>query len=119
MHIDDAVSAIKKLEKEQSIRIETIFHISFTNPFPWLMDRKAPKHVAIGADPFRAVPKPDERVIKSISETDIALFPTCPVVYTNVYLLKLYKEGLKNHRRITLTPCYDAFVHPKLAITDK
>ena len=119
MHIDDAITAIEKLEINQSIRFETMFHISFTNPFPWLMERQAPKHVAIGADPFRAVPKPDERVIKAISETDIALFPTCPVVYTNIYLLKLYNEGLKNHKRITLTPCYDALVHPKLAITDK
>lgn len=115
IHIDDAVSAIKKLEKDQSIRFDTMFHVSFTNPFPWLMDRQAPRHVAIGADPFRAVPKPDERVIKAISETDITLFPTCPLVYTNVYLLELYKEGLKNHQRITLTPCYDAFVHAKLA----
>lgn len=60
-----------------------------------------------------------DQVINAISQTDIALFPTCPVVYTNVYLLKLYNEGLKNHRRITLTPCYDAFIHPKLAIADK
>ncbi len=115
MHIDDAVSAIRNLEQKQSIRFETIFHVSFTNPFPWLMDRQAPKHVAIGADPFRAIPTMGSRVVKAISKTDIALFPTCPVVYTNVYLLKLYNDGLKNHRRISLTPCYDAFIHPKLA----
>lgn len=112
MHIDDAVGAIREMESATGARFDTMFHISFTNPFPWLMDRSAPKYVAIGADPFRAVPVPDERVLNSVAAVDIALFPTCPVIYTNEVLLELYGGALAGHKRIRLTRCYDAFVHP-------
>ncbi|MCP4318138.1 MAG: hypothetical protein GY789_19495 [Hyphomicrobiales bacterium] len=116
MHIDDAIEAIIKTESEKQVRFNTVFHISFTNPFPWLMDRSAPKHVAIGADPFRSVTAPDQTVLNSMAGVDIALFPTCPVIYTNEFLLKLYSEALADHKRIRLTSCYDAFVHPDIAV---
>lgn len=115
MHIDEAITAIKALETDKNIRFDTLFHISFTNPFPWLMDRSAPRHVAIGADPYRAVPPPDEEVNAAVSEVDLALFPTCPLISNNVTLLKIYEQALARHQRIQLTPCYDAFVHPDIA----
>ena len=90
--------------------------IDFTNPFPWLMDRHAPKYVAIGADPYRAVPPPDQRVHDAVSAVDLALYPTCPPTMARLKLLKLYEPALAaGHRRITLTPCFDAFVRDGLA----
>ncbi len=115
IHMDDAIGTLKAMEADQQVRFETLFHLSFTNPFPWLMDRSAPKHVAIGADPFRAIPAPDDQVVASVSDVDIALYPTCPVIQNNVRLLEIYGDALNRHRRIQLTSCYDAFVHPRIA----
>jgi len=108
---DGAVSAIADYEAANKIRFETIMTIDFTNPFPWLMDRHAPKHIAIGADPYRAVPPPDQRMRDAVGSVDLALYPTCPPTAARLKLLKLYEPVLANgHRRITLTPCFDAFV---------
>ncbi len=114
MHMDDAIDAMLKIEAEKNLRFENILHLSFTNAFPWLMDRSAPKFVAIGADPFRAMPALTQRVLASVAEVDIALFPTCPVIYTNDYLHKIYTPALKHHKRVKITPCYDGFIHPRL-----
>ncbi len=108
---DQAVSALHAFEADRKVRFETIMAIDFTNPFPWLMDRHAPKYIAIGADPYRAVPAPGERVNEAISTVDVALYPTCPPTTARLKLLSLYEPALaKNHSRITLTPCFDAFV---------
>lgn len=108
---DDAIDALRAYEAANGVRFDTIFNIDFANPFPWLMDRHAPKHVAIGADPFRAIPPPDANVRASVAAVDIALVPTCPTTNVNRTLLALYLPSLEaGHVRIKLTPCYDAFV---------
>ncbi|OCP01005.1 MULTISPECIES: hypothetical protein [unclassified Ensifer] len=108
---DEAVDAIRAYEAANGVRFGTIFNVDFSNPFPWLMDRSAPRHVAIGADPFRAIPPPDQNVRAAISAVDIALVPTCPVTNVNRTLLSLYLPSLEpSHNRITLTKCYDAFI---------
>jgi hypothetical protein len=112
---DEAIDALRAYEAENGVRFATIFSIDFTNPFPWLMDRSAPKHVAIGADPFRAVPPPDENVRAAVNAVDVALMPTCPVTNVNRMLLSLYLPSLEaSHKRITLTKCYDAFIRSGL-----
>lgn len=110
-NIDNAVSALRAYEAANGVRFATIFNIDFTNPFPWLLDRSAPRHVAIGADPFRAIPPPDDDVRAAVNAVDVALVPTCPVTNVNRMLLALYLPSLEQgHRRITLTKCYDAFI---------
>ena len=115
MNVDEAVDALRTYETKNDVRFGTIFNIDFTNPFPWLMDRSAPEHVAIGADPFRAIPPPDESVRAALSAVDIALVPTCPVTNVSQTLLSLYLPSLETgHSRITLTGCYDAFIRNSL-----
>ena len=79
------------------------------------MDRSAPKHLAIGADPSRAVPEAGSKELDAVRNVDIALLPTCPLTTANAKLLELYGEGLKEHTRIRLDDCNDAFVNPRLA----
>ncbi|WP_275782558.1 hypothetical protein [Pararhizobium gei] len=113
--MDEAVSALSAFEAANNVRFETVMTIDFTNPFPWLMDRHAPKHIAIGADPYRAVPPADADVRASVGAVDIALYPTCPPTTARQALLNLYEPILAaGHRRITLTPCFDAFVRKAL-----
>jgi hypothetical protein len=111
---DDAVSAIRTYEAQHGIRFETILLMDFANPFPWLMDRSGVRHVTIGADPFRAVPPPDEDVIAAVGQADLALRPTCPITTSNTRLEEFYAPMLVSHERITLTPCFDAYVRTTL-----
>jgi hypothetical protein len=108
---EEVISAIRTFETINKMRFETIMTIDFTNPFPWLMDRHAPKYIAIGADPYRAVPQPGQRVKETVAAVDLALYPTCPPTTARLKLLELYQPALApGHHRITLTPCFDAFV---------
>lgn len=110
-NVDDVIDALRAYERANGVRFDTIFNIDFANPFPWLMDRHAPKHVAIGADPFRAIPPPDVDVRAAVAAVDVALVPTCPTTNVNRTLLALYLPSLEaSHTRIKLTPCHDAFV---------
>lgn len=115
MAIDRAVDSIRALEREHGIRFETMMTIAFVNTFPYLMGRHAPEHIAIGADPTRAVPEPNSEEAEAIRGVDMALYPRCPTDMGAKLLLDLYQGSLKDHRRIQLDDCYDAFVHPRLA----
>ncbi|SEB39349.1 hypothetical protein SAMN05216452_0804 [Nitratireductor aquibiodomus] len=115
MAIDGAINAIRELEEEQGIRFETILNLNFVNPFPWLLDRSAPLHVAIGADPTRAVPPPDAEALEAVRQTDMILHPTCPLTTANADLLKIYAPAMQDHERITLNQCFDAYLSPRMA----
>ena len=65
MAASEAVEAIKAYEAANGVRFETIMSLNFVNPFPWLLDRHAPRRIAIGADPYRAVPDPDEAILRA------------------------------------------------------
>ena len=113
--VDRAIGSIHALEASKGIHFETIASLNFVNPFPWLMDRRAPRHIAIGADPFRAVPAPGSEGETALAETDLVLYPTCPPTTANRELARLYASGVARHLRITLNECYDAFVHPRFS----
>lgn len=111
--VDTAIDSIRNIESKAGVRFNTIMSLNFVNPFPWLMERSAPLHVAIGADPGRAVPTPGEEEEEAVANTDLVLLPTCPPTSNNKILYKLYERALTKHRRIRLDSCYDAFIHPK------
>ncbi|MFB2551533.1 hypothetical protein [Ensifer soli] len=114
--LDKAIDAIRAYESAKGVHFRTIMNIDFTNPVPWLMEREAPKYIAIGADPFRAVPPPTPQVAGAVGAVDLALLPTCPPATSRQKLLDLYQPMLKkNHTRIRLTDCFDAFVRSDLA----
>lgn len=112
---NDAVAAVKSYEADHAVRFETVLNVDFTNIFPWVLDRRAPLHVAIGADPFRAIPPLDGRARTALANVDLALYPTCPATTTRHALLALYGPVLtQTHTRIPLTPCFDAFIRNAL-----
>lgn len=110
MAAEEAVEAIKAYERDNGVRFGTIMSLNFVNPFPWLLDRHAPRRIAIGADPYRAVPDPGEAVLRSVGSTDLVLYPKCPITNANMALRTLYAPGLTGHRLISLSPCWDAYV---------
>lgn len=111
---DTAIDAIRAYEAENGVRFETILLMDFANPFPWLMDREGVKHVAIGADPYRALPPATPKVVAAVSGADLALAPTCPVQPANMKLREFYAPMLDDHELVRLTPCFDAYIRKGL-----
>ncbi|WP_156421402.1 hypothetical protein [Aureimonas sp. AU40] len=111
---DQAVSAIQAFEAREGVRFETIMTLNFTNPFPYLLDRQAPRRIAIGADPSRAVPPPDAETIAAVRGTDLILYPTCPITPANIALRTIYEAGLAGHRTVELSPCWTGYVREGL-----
>jgi hypothetical protein len=105
--------AIKSYELRNRRRFETILSLDFANPFPYILNRKGTRYVSIGADPNRAVPELDGQARDAVAETDLVLLPTCPTHHARNVLLEHYAPALGGHERITLTPCYDAFILPR------
>ncbi|TCD15060.1 hypothetical protein [Oricola cellulosilytica] len=110
---DEAVVELKRREAA-GFDYQTVMTLDFTNPFPWLLDKRAPRHIAIGADPWRAVPPLDEETRQAVREADLVLEPQCPYSANVAELREIYAEALSAHRGHMLTPCYRVYVHPEL-----
>lgn len=111
---DVVVDELKRLQAD-GLQYETIMTLDFANPFPWLLDKSGPLHIAIGADPYRAVPTPDADVMASIRDTDIVLEHQCPYRDNARQLRSIYADALTDHDKIELTECFHAYVHPRIA----
>lgn len=107
---DQLVDAVRSYEAENDVRFDTILALDFTNILPYLMDRDAPKHVAIGADPSRTVGTLDADAIAAVEATDLIIHRKCPVTSGTQELYRIYESALSGRRTIELTPCFDAYV---------
>lgn len=105
-----ATVAIRELEARRGRRFETVLNLDFANPFPFILGRKGAYHVAIGADPYRALPGLDDETRDAVSATDLVLVPTCPVLHSRKLVAEHYAPALANHDKIKLTPCFDAYL---------
>lgn len=108
--IGRAAQAIVDLEAREGVRFETVFNLDFANPFPFILKRAGPKHVAIGADPSRSIPDPDEETLAAVAAADIVLEPKCPYHHARLQLERIYAPALAGRREIQLTPCFDALL---------
>ncbi|MBO6637280.1 MAG: hypothetical protein JJ920_05025 [Roseitalea sp.] len=111
---DELVGELKRLEAG-GLDYRTIMTLDFANPFPWLLDKSGPRHIAIGADPYRAVPTPDADVYQAVADTDIVLEPQCPYRDNSRELYAIYAPALAGHVKVRLTDCYAAYVRPQIA----
>lgn len=110
MAVDAGVTAIREHEARTGARFETIMSLNFANPFPYLMDRTGVRHIAIGADPFRAVPDLDQAARAAVAAADLILYPQCPVTVANDALAKLYAPAMTGREEIALGPCWKGYV---------
>jgi hypothetical protein len=107
-------AAIKCVELRNRRRFETILNLDFANPFPFILNRKGT--LSCGhrrrSEPGSCRRLTDRRA-RPWRETDLVLAPVCPVhALAQTCFKEHYAPALGNHERITLTPCYDAYVHP-------
>ena len=109
--MDEAIQSIYDYEAENDVKFDTILTLDFTNPFPFLMNRNAPKYVQIGADSGRTLSGMSEEVSNSVQSADIILRSTCPILFTVEEIYQIYKPAIDvNHKRIRLNDCYDAYI---------
>ena len=85
--MDGLVRQLQQIEEKRDVRFDTIMTLDFTNPIPWVMDRKAPRRLPIGADPTRTVPVPGEEAAQAVRDVDLALIPTCAMRSNTAHLL--------------------------------
>ena len=116
--IGEGVAAIRHYEARNDMRFETILSLNFVNPFPYLLDRDSARHVTIGKDPFRTLPPTDAQARAEIADTDLVLWPKCPVTVANVRIRDAYGAHLDDRLTIPLSPCWDGLVRPELAPDD-
>ncbi len=108
------VQSLKAFEAQNNVRLESLMNLDFTNPFPWLLNRDATKHIQIGADPYRTVPPLNEQTIRSIKETAAVLQPKCPLTTGRRLLFAHYKEALKDRQVVSVHPCWDLLLRPDI-----
>jgi len=108
------VESLKTFETQNNVRLDSLMNLDFTNPFPWLLNRNATKHIQIGADPYRTVPPLDEEAIRSIGETDAVLRPKCPLTTGRRMLFAHYEEALKGRQIVEVHPCWDMLLRPDI-----
>jgi len=111
---DEAVKAIKHFEAANGVHFATIMNLDFTNPFAWLLDRDATRHIQIGADPYRTVPPLDDVTRRAIAETDAVLVPHCPLTTGRRTLQHIYADALRDRQIVKLNDCWDMLLRPGL-----
>jgi hypothetical protein len=106
MAVDEGIAAILALESEKAVRFRTMMTLNFANPFPALMGRSAVAHIAIGADPWRAVPPPDATTTANMQAADLVLEPLCPPTVAIDALKRIYAPALAGRQPIPLGRCW-------------
>ncbi|TDH39012.1 hypothetical protein E2A64_07980 [Pseudohoeflea suaedae] len=113
--IGEGVAAIRTYEARNDVRFETILSLNFVNPFPYLLGRDAVRHVTIGKDPARTLPPIDAQANAEIADTDLVLWPKCPVTVANAKIREAYGAHLDDRDTVSLSPCWDGLIRPELA----
>ena len=110
--VNGAAEALTRLEAEKGVRFDTLMSLDFANPFPWILNRGAPRYIAVAGDPGRNVPEMSERTRQAIEGTDAVLRGKCPVMTGRVMLEAIYADALRDRQAVPLNRCWDLLVRP-------
>ncbi|MBR7653153.1 hypothetical protein KCX83_12560 [Brucella oryzae] len=108
------VKDLKSFETQNNVYLKSIMSLDFVNPFAWILDRDATRHIQIGADPFRTVPALSKETKAAVEATDGILRPKCPTTTNRLALQKIYAEALRDRAVVALNPCWDLLLRPGL-----
>ncbi|CLP64182.1 Uncharacterised protein [Mycobacterium tuberculosis] len=116
MSASHAVEAILEFEADNAVKLESLMTLDFSNPFPWLLDRQATKHIQIGAVPGRTVPPMTRKTKEAVEATAGVLRPKCPSTDARHIVEDHYREALSSRQVVELTPCWDLLLHQDLVV---
>ncbi|KAB2677871.1 hypothetical protein F9K85_05425 [Brucella tritici] len=111
---NQVVKDLKSFETQKNLHLQSIMSLDFVNPFAWILDRDATRHIQIGADPFRTVPALSKETKAAVEATDGILRPKCPTTTNRLALQKIYAEALQDRAVVALNPCWDLLLRPGL-----
>lgn len=111
---EQMVEDLRAFETRNNVRLQSIMSLDFVNPFAWVLNRDATRHIQIGADPFRTVPALSEEAKSAVEATDGILRPKCPATTNRLALQKIYAEALQDRTVVALNPCWDLLLRPGL-----
>lgn len=113
---DRVVKAIKQFESDNGVRLNTLMTLDFVNPFPWILDRDAPRKIQIGADPFRTVGSLTAGEEASFRATDGVLRPSCPTTSARLSLQRIYEKALSDRKVVKLDDCWDLLIRSDIKL---
>jgi hypothetical protein len=108
--LDEAVDAIKAHEARTGTRLASLYTIDFTDVLPMLLNRKSVRHMPVGADPSRTVPKANEQAMAELAKVDAILVPLCPVMSAREELRTYFAPALAGRRGVALSPCWQMWL---------
>ncbi len=112
MEVQQAVSAIRAWEANNSRRLQGIFTLDFADPVSHLLGRAAPRHVPIGIDPGRTNPAVTPATLEALRATDAILAPKCPPTPERVEIATHFAAALEGRKLVALAPCWDMYLKP-------
>jgi hypothetical protein len=108
------VESLKAFEASNNVKLDSLMNLDFANPFPWLLDRDATKHIQIGADPHRTVPPLTPQTKLAIQQTAAVLRPKCPLTTGRRLLEAHYADALSDRAVVQVHPCWDLLLRPDI-----
>ncbi|OJY06927.1 MAG: hypothetical protein BGP07_18195 [Rhizobiales bacterium 63-22] len=112
LSVDKVIKDLKAYEAANGIHLQSLMTLDFTDPLPWLLDRKPTPYIQIAADPDRTLPPITDRIKASVAATDGVLRPHCPETWARLALRKFYAEPLQGRTVVKLNPCWDLLLRP-------
>lgn len=109
---EGAVEALIAFEAENKVRLESLMTLDFTDPFPWILDRKPVAHLQIGADPTRTFGGLTPEAKLAVEAADGVLRAKCPVTWARDDIEAVFAEALEGRTEVALNPCWDLLVRP-------
>jgi hypothetical protein len=104
------VEALLDFEARNGIRLESLMTLDFTDPFPWILDRKPVKHLQIGADPTRTLVDLSPEAKAAVEAADGVLRLKCPVTWARQDIEAMFAEAFGDRDTVSLNPCWDLLI---------
>lgn len=110
LEAEQGVEAIRAWESANRRQLNGFFTLDFVDLFNRGLDRRPPRHVPIGIDPFRSNPKVAAQALEDLREIDAIMVPKCPQTTARGMILTHFARALEGRARIALSPCWDMYL---------
>ena len=106
----DAAHRLEEYQKENGVKINSIFTLDFVDPFPGILKVSAARRVSLAIDPGRTFPPMSSEELEVLQAIDAIIMPTCPAMPSRLAIRRDYQTILTNRKLVHLTPCWDMFL---------
>jgi hypothetical protein len=110
LEAEQGIEAIRAWESANKRELNGFFTLDFVDLFNRQLDRRPPRHVPIGIDPFRSNPKVAAQALEDLRELDAIMAPKCPQTTARGMILEHFAKALEGRTRIALSPCWDMYL---------